>query len=137
MPYPDAEMEIERLVQDHYATLGEDGQPLLLAVYYRSLEAPDDECLLEVAQNFGGNEVSGTGEMMQVEFGPTHRYPLGGHSLRLTLTNPDEYAFALRENWPEIQDVVDAARRREAKVIFPSSGEADHSTNVLSLLGAA
>lgn len=116
MAYPDNEARMEELVREHARLKDE---PLLLAVYFASQSAPADECLFEVAENFGFNDVSGDRQVMQIAFGPTVSFPLNsGQHLRLWLTNPTECLAALAEQWPDVVEVQRALATGQAKVIY-------------------
>ena len=117
MPYPDQKELLRDLVlQDHVAL---DDEPLLLAVYYASAAAPDEECLFEVADNFGFNEISGEHRIFQIQFGPTQKFPLPeGDRLRLSLTNPVEFQRAITDRWPEVQDLQEAIVHGQYELMY-------------------
>lgn len=120
MAYPDNEARVKELVREH-ARL--EDEPLLLAVYFASQSAPADECLFEVAENFGFNEVSEDRQVMQIAFGPTPSFPLNsGQHLRLWLTNPAECLAALTERWSAVADVQKALATGQAKVVYQNHG---------------
>lgn len=120
MPYPATlqfQQQIADLVVNDHTQL--EGEPLLLAIYYASALAPEDECLFEVISNFGYNEVSSDGHIFQVEFGPTPNFPIPeGRYLRLSLTNPVECETAIRRNWEEISDLQDAMRNGRGAIVY-------------------
>ena len=79
MPYPE-QLELLRdlVVNDHVAL---DDEPLLLAVYYASEASPNEECLFEVARNFGYGGPDEDKHIFQIEFGPSPKFllPEGRH----------------------------------------------------------
>lgn len=132
MPYPE-QLELLRdlVVNDHVAL---DDEPLLLAVYYASEAAPHEECLFEVARNFGYGEPDEDKHIFQIQFGPSPKFSLPeGDYLRLSLTNPVEFRQAVAEGWPEVQDLQSAFLRDKAKRLYlrPDDQEA---TELWSLL---
>lgn len=132
MPYPEQLELLRDLVVENHLML--DDEPLLLAVYYASDAAPHEECLFEVARDFGYGEPSEDKHIFQVQFGPTPNFRLPPDDrLRLSLTNPAEFRQAVREGWPEVRDLQEAIRRGQSKVLYqrPDDREAEE---VLSLL---
>ncbi len=122
MPYPNEYALLHDLVtKDHVAI---DDEPLLLAVYYASGDAPQDECLFEVARDFGYGGPSEDKHIFQVQFGPTANFPLPPDSrLRLSLTNPAEFRQAVREGWPEVQDLQRAIKSGQSKELYWLHGD--------------
>jgi len=117
MPYPGQQGLLYDLVNNDHVAL--DDEPLLLAVYYASEAAPDEECLFEVVRNFGYGEPSEDKHIFQVQFGPTPNFPLPvGGRLRLSLTNPVEFRQAVSEGWPEIQDLQAAVLRGQYERLY-------------------
>ncbi len=132
MAFPD-QLELLRdlVVNDHVAL---DDEPLLLAVYYASEAAPTEECLFEIARNFGYGEPSEDKHIFQVQFGASPNFPLpAGTRLRLSLTNPAEFKQAVRESWPEVADLQSAVRRGQYKRLFQRSNDLE-TEEALSLL---
>lgn len=133
MPYPE-QMELLRdlVVNDH--TKIED-EPLLLAVYYASASAPEEECLFEIAQNFGYGEPSEDKHIFQIQFGPSPNFPLPSHdSLRLSLTNPNEFRLAVQEGWPEVQDLQKAIVHGQFLRLYPEHDDDKDARELWSLL---
>ena len=134
MPFPgedfgQAELIRDMVVNDHTQL---DEERLLLAIYFSSRDVPEEECLFEVLQNFGYDEVSEDHRLFQIQFGRTANFPLPeGDRLRLFLTNPVELRQALREDWPEVQDLRQAiARGREGfELLYRRAG--DHTADEL------
>ncbi len=120
MPYPATPQfreQIADLVINEHTQL--EGEPLLLAIYYASALAPEDECLFEVISGFGYDEVSGDGRIFQIQFGPTPNFPLPeGGCLRLVLTNPVECEAAISQNWEEMRDLTSAIRAGMSRVFY-------------------
>ena len=126
MPFPE-QMELisDLVVNDHLAL---DDEPLLLAVYYASEAAPNEECLFEVARDFGYGEPSDDKHIFQIQFGSTTAFPLPpGDCLRLSITNPAEFRLAVKEGWPEVRDLQAAIQRGQFEVLYrrPDDQEAD------------
>jgi len=120
MPYPStAEFrdQIAELVTNDHTQL--EGEPLLLAIYYASALAPQDECLFEVISNFGYDEISDDGHLFRIQFGLTANFPLPerGH-LRLVLTNPVECETAISQEWEEVRDLKDAIQGGLYTVVY-------------------
>lgn len=131
MPYPEQLELLRDLVVENHLML--DDEPLLLAVYYASDAAPHEECLFEVARDFGYGEPSEDKHIFQVQFGPTPNFRLPPDDrLRLSLTNPAEFRQAVREGWPEVRDLQEAIRRGQSKVLYQRHDR--EAEEVLSLL---
>lgn len=132
MPFPEQLELIRDLVQNDHVAL--DDEPLLLAVYYASEAVPNEECLFEVARNFGFNEVSEEQRIFQIQFGPTPNFPLPvGDRLRLSLTNPVEFRRAVANRWPEVQDLQDAIAQGNYELLYLRDSDQD-ARNLLELL---
>ena len=118
MPYPEQiELLRDLVVNDHTKI---DGEPLLLAVYYASASAPEEESLFEVADNFGYGEPSEDKHIFQIQFGPSPNFPLPNEDcLRLSLTSPAEFRMAVEEGWPEVKDLQDAIARGKYTKLYP------------------
>lgn len=120
MPYPATAQfrdQIADLVNNDHTQL--EGEPLLLAIYYNSALAPEDECLFEVISNFGYDEISGDRHVFQVQLGPTPNFPIpDGRYLRLVLTNPVECEAAVRQDWEEVRDLKEAMRGGRGEVVY-------------------
>ena len=122
MPFPEQRDLIRDLVVNDHVAL--DDEPLLLAVYYASEAAPNEECLFEVARNFGYGEPSDDKHIFQVQFGSTPAFPLpSGDCLRLSITNPAEFRLAVKEGWPEVRDLQEAAQRGRYEVLYHRSDD--------------
>ncbi len=137
MPYPgldsgQAALIRDMVVNDHTRI---DDEPLLVAIYFESLDAPHEECLFEVALHFGFDTPSEDEHIFQIQFGPSPDFPLpAGDRLRLFLTNPAEFHHACAAGWPEVIDLQRAIRRHRADVLFVRAGDAD-ADKVLDALG--
>ena len=123
MPYPEQEKVLKDLVLEGHEKLKD--EPLLIAIYYDSkLVDSNEECLFEVADNFGFNEVSEEKEIFQIQFGPAAGLPLPfDRRLRLLLTNPLEFDTAVKNSWPQIADLKNAIARNEYKVLYKRSDD--------------
>lgn len=132
MPFPEQrELIRDMVVVDHVAL---DDEPFFLAVYYASEAAPDEDCLFDVARNFGYGEPSEDKHIFQVQFGPTPKFPFPpGGQLRLSLTNPVEFRLAVREGWPEVKDLQAAIQHGRYEVLYlrPEDQEADDALAAL------
>ncbi len=124
MPYPEERATLHRLIREGHATL--EDEPLLLAIYYASQIVADEECLFEVARNFGDNDISDDREIFQIQFNPSAGLPLAqGHRLRLLLTNSVEMRQALGQQWPQIQDLQAAIQSGEYSILFLREADAE------------
>jgi hypothetical protein len=134
MPYLGEYALLYDLVNKDHVAL--DDEPLLLAVYYASEAAPTEECLFEVARNFGFGGPDEDKHIFQIQFGPTAAFPLPeGDALRLSLTNPVEFRLAVAEGWPEVTDLQKAIQHRQYKVLYqrPNDEEAEEISTLLGL----
>ena len=133
MPYPEQKELIKDLVLNTHVAL--DDEPLLLAIYYNSEVTPNEECLFEVARNFGYNEPDEDKHIFQIQFGasPQFRLPEGRY-LHLSLTNPVEFKVAVEEEWPEVKDLQGAVLQGNYQVLYPQTKdrEADELMSLLS-----
>ena len=132
MPYPEQiELLRDLVVNDHTKI---DDEPLLLAVYYASATAPEEENLFEVADNFGYGEPSEDKHIFQIQFGPSPNFPLPTEDrLRLSLTSPVEFRLAVQEGWPEVKDLQDAIARGQYTRLYPQQ-DADNGAADLWML---
>ena len=132
MPYPEqAELIADLVLNDHVAL---DDEPLLLAVYYASATFPNEECLFEVARNFGYGEPDEDKHILQMQFGPSANFSLpNGDYLRLSLTNPAELRLAGAEGWPEVRDLQDAMQHEQYELLYqrPNDNEANDLWSLL------
>ena len=80
MAFPDQLNVIEELVAEHSQL---EDEPLLLAVYFGDPNLPNAECLLEVAQGFGSNEIAVDRHLFAIEFGALIQRKLV-HKTRMT-----------------------------------------------------
>lgn len=135
MPYPGLDAGqaalILDMVNDHTRI---DDEPLLVAIYFGSSAAPNEECLFEVARHFGFDEPSRDEHIFQIQFGPTSDFPLpAGDCLRLFLTNPVEFQYACIAGWPEVVDLQRAIDQNRADVLFLREGDPDAERVLASL----
>ena len=119
MPYPEHIELIEDLVLNDHTEFKE--TPLVLAIYFKSRQFPNEECVFEVLHRFGLNEVSEVKSVFQIQFGPTPNFPLPqGDRLHLFLTNPIEMSYAIAHRWPEVVDLCEAIQSGQSKEIHRS-----------------
>ncbi len=124
MPYPEQKQMIKDLVWNNHLAL--EDEPLLLAIYYASDLAPTQECLFEIARNFGYGGPDEDKEIFHIEFGASSNIDLPeGRLLRLSLTNPAEFRLAVKEGWAEIRDLQGAIARDRYRVIYQRSDDPD------------
>lgn len=117
MPYPDQRDLVRALILNDHTELKD--TPLALAIYYKSRQWPNEECVFEVLHRFGLDEVSEIGSVFQIQFGPTQNFPLPeGDRLHLFLSNPNEMMYAIGHGWPEINDLVKAVQAGSYEVIY-------------------
>ena len=117
MPYPEQMDLIKDLVLNDHTEFKE--TPLILAIYFKSRQFPNEECVFEVLHRFGLDEVSEVNSIFQIQFGPTLNFPLPlGDRLHLFLSNPNEMMYAIEHGWPEISDLVQAIRVGSYEVIY-------------------
>lgn len=134
MPYPEQRELLRDLVVNEHTKI--DDEPLLLAIYYASEIAPTEECLFEIARNFGYGEPDEDKHIFFIEFGPSSKFPLPeGRHLRLSLTNPAEFRLAVKEGWPETRDLQQAIKRGQYTVLYRCDGDSE-SEETEALIGA-
>ena len=134
MPYPDELEALRRLVQEEHTKIND--EPLLLAIYYKSALVPEEECLFEVARHFGLDYVSEDREFFQIQFDPSKGLPMAaGHRLRLLLTNSKEMkaAFAQKQSWLQLEDLIQAIQRKEYNLLFSRKKDAEVSVFLTEL----
>jgi hypothetical protein len=130
MPFPDLINAVQELVAEH--ELNKD-TPLLLAIYFRSLHHPDDECLFEVLDNFGYNQVADDQRVFQITFGRSNEFEIPQKALvRLFLTNPKELAVAKREFWSDLEDLREAIDRGSYETLYQAENDRDALSTILS-----
>ena len=114
--FPGLMQEISQLVEEHRQMVDE---PLVLAIYYKPDREPDDIFLFEVIENFGNGAVDSQREMFEVTYNSTSGFPLeSGQHLHLLLTNPKEFAIALRENWNAIAELRRSIAANDFRVLY-------------------
>ena len=97
-------------------------QPLHLAVAYRSSEVALDLFLLEVADNFAGNEVSDKRLFMKVWVAQSPEFTVrDATDFYLLLTNPNEFERGLKQNWPQVRQLRDSVKGGRATAYFKDS----------------
>ena len=133
MPYPDQRNLVRALVLNDHTELKD--TPLILAIYFESRQSPHEECVFEVLHRFGLDEVSEIGSIFQIQFGPTHNFPLPeGDRLHLFLSNPNEMMYAIEHGWSEIHDLATAIQAGRSEVIYrcPDDPSADQVLTALT-----
>ncbi len=145
MPYPDQRDLVRALILNDHTELKD--TPLALAIYFKSRQWPNEECVFEVLHRFGLDEVSEVRSVFQIQFGATQNFPLpDGDRLHLFLSNPIEMMYAIEHGWPEIHDLVRAIQAGSYEVIYgcPDDPSADQVlaalkgfANALSLAAVA
>ena len=136
MPYPEQEHLMRDLVLNDHAHL--DDEPLVVAIYFASRAVPNEECLFEVMRDFGMNEVGEDNSIFQVQFGNAPKLPLpAGDRLRLFLTNPNEFQYAVEQNWPEIHDLHQAIAQGQYSVLYQRPNDTEAAAIVQSLTARA
>ncbi len=133
MPYHDQTELIRNLVVNDHLAL--EDEPLLLAIYYASEAAPNEECLFEIARNFGYGGPDEDKHIFHIEFGrsPNFALPEGRH-LRLFLTDPVEFRLAFNEGWPEVKDLQKAIKQGRYEVLYQRPND-EEAKEMISLLG--
>ena len=114
--FPDYENQVRTFVGEHAAL--PDG-PVHLALYYAPGRDPADVFVLEVLGNFGSGYVDEDKQFFEVAYPttPAFRMPAKSH-LRLVLTSPKELRIALKEQWPDVQELREAIRGGRYAVIL-------------------
>jgi hypothetical protein len=120
---------IERLVEEHRQLSDE---PLLLAMYYDAGDDPKEIYLLEVLDNFGANGVSPDRELFELTYwAPNRHEPDAGRSWHLILTNPKEFETALRENWPQAEDIRRAVESGRYAIFYMDDQQGVRSRDLI------
>lgn len=136
MPYPEQMELIKDLVLNDHVTL--EDTPLALAIYFKSHQSPNEECVFEVLHRFGLDEVSEIKSVFQIQFGPTPNFPLPqGDRLHLFLSNPNEMMYAIEHGWSEINDLVQAIKTDHYEIIYCCAGDPDAERMLTALRGFA
>ena len=95
---------------------------LLLTVFYKSSRYPQDLSVIEVVENFGLNAISPERELFEVTYGPASEFPLEqDQSLRLVLTNPEEFSIAIRDKWPQAEDFREAYKFMQYELLHDTT----------------
>ncbi len=120
--FPTYENQVRTFVGEHTAL--PDG-PVHLALYYAPERDPTDVFVLEVLGNFGSGYVDEDKQFFEVAYPatPAFRMPAKSH-LRLVLTSPKELRVALKEQWPDVQELRESIRDgRSAVILADERGE--------------
>lgn len=120
--FPQYERSLRKLIDQHREI---EDEPLHLAISYQPPRDPHDVFLFEVI----GDSIDGIRtdrDLFEVTFEPTAQLPLAsGERMHLVLTNPREFRQALDENWPLANELRDAIRSHDYKVLHSdTNGEA-------------
>jgi hypothetical protein len=121
--FPQSESKVEGLVRGHLEIKDE---PLLLALYYAPERDPQDIFVFEVIENFGGDSIDPDRRLFEITHASQTAFPLKmDQELHLVLTNPSELTAALRDQWPSAQEIRDAVKRGDYRIIFegPNAGK--------------
>lgn len=115
--FPNFEPAVRRLTEQHKQLQDE---PLHLALAYQPGPGRDqqDVYLFEVIGNRFEGDVSPDRELFEATFQSTPGFPMElTEKLHLVLTNPEELAVALHENWSSLREVIDAIKWDDYKVL--------------------
>jgi hypothetical protein len=131
MPFPERKQQVKELVDEHVAY--NDEKPIL-AIYFASSSAPQDECLFEVIATFGFGEVSDDHEIMQIAFSSSADFPLPPTTkMRIWATNPVECRVAIKERWRPVVELLQAIRNEEFECLY-IDGEEKDATDIAKML---
>ena len=114
--FPQFEAAIRRLTEQHRELVDE---PLHLAVSY--LPATRDQQHIFLFEVIGGpgESINPERDLFETIFETTPGFPMGpNEQLHLILTNPRELEIALREAWSLANEVVNAIRAGDYKVLY-------------------
>ena len=114
--FPQFEAAIRRLTEQHRELVDE---PLHLAVSY--LPATRDQQHIFLFEVIGGpgESINPERDLFETIFESTPGFPMGpNEQLHLILTNPRELEIALREAWSLANEVVNAIRAGDYKVLY-------------------
>lgn len=114
--FPQFEAAIRRLTEQHRELVDE---PLHLAVSY--LPAMRDQQHIFLFEVIGdpGESINPERDLFETIFESTPGFPMGpNEQLHLILTNPRELKIALREGWSLANEVVNAIRAGDYKVLY-------------------
>jgi len=113
--FPQFEAAIRRLTEQHRELVDE---PLHLAVSYLPAERDQQHIFLFEVISTPGESINLERDLFEVTFAATPGFPMGqDEQLHLILTNPRELEIALREGWPLANEVVNAIRAGDYKVL--------------------
>ncbi len=136
MPYPDQRDLVRALILNDHTELKD--TPLILAIYFKSGQSPNEECVFEVLRHFGLDEVSEEKSVFQIQFGPTQNFRLPeGDRLHLFLSNPNEMMYAIEHGWPEINDLIEAIKADSCETIYSRPDDPDANRVLAALKGFA
>lgn len=114
--FPKFAVRIQGLADQHKEIKDE---PLHLALSFDPGKKTKHIYLFEVVGNFGAGMISPDKEIFEISFGSTDSLPLDpGRELHLWLTSPEEIKVAMAENWPSIQPLKNAIRKKEFEVLY-------------------
>ncbi len=113
--FPRFEQSVRKLAQQHRELKDE---PLYLALCYGAARAPHDIFLLEVIGHGLEEIVSPERELFETTFTPTPGFPMDlDQRLHLILTNPEEFAVAVRDRWPSATEIIDVVHAGDYQVL--------------------
>jgi hypothetical protein len=113
--FPHFEEALRELVQQHRQL---EGEPLHLAMTFAPERDPRDIFLLEVLSGILSGTMNEDRELFEVSFLSSSGFPLEPkQELHLILTNRTEFKAALDEGWSSAQEIVDAVREGNFRVL--------------------
>jgi hypothetical protein len=114
--YPDFEAQVRDLVEQHRKLKDE---RLHLAVYFApARRGKRDIFVFEVIEGFGGDAVDPADKLFEFGYSSTPGFPLPpGTSLRMVLTNPREFRYAVDHDWKAVKELRAARHADQAIVI--------------------
>ena len=113
--FPKFENAVRDLAEQHRQL---EGEPLHLAMSFAPQRDPQDMFLFEVAGGILEGSMSEDRELFEVGFLPASGFPLeSGQQLHLILTNREEFKAALDEGWSSAQEIVDAVRSGDYRIL--------------------
>lgn len=128
--YPEFEPQVREFVEQHRRLKK---QRLHLAVYFAPLRRnKSDVFLFEVIDGFGGEIAQvDRGDLFEFAYGSTPAFALPeGSSLRMVLTNPEQFREAARRHWKGCQELR-AARDAHQAIVIHSDGVGKQLWNLI------
>jgi hypothetical protein len=114
--FPHSEDKVKSLVVEHRKLKDE---PLVLALYYAPDREPQDIFIFEIIDGFGADSVDPERNLFEVAYASNAAFPLKqGQKLHLVLTNRKEVKVAFQDGWGGSQEIRDAIRRNDYRLIY-------------------